>query len=129
MRTTIVVTVLIVACLIASLIAYVIGYRAGSNQSPLRADREGELVYALGMYRAAETTNLTKMKSFLDIKILAYTRDYERRFGVPPPTNRFGRDFAEAQALAAQIEKRLVPVYANGAALGSNVGVTIDQEK
>lgn len=125
MRTAIFVAVLIVACLIT----YVVGYRAGSHQSPLRADREGELVYALGMYRAAETTNLTKMKSFLDIKILAYTRDYERRFGVPPPTNRFGRDFAEAQGLAAQIESRLVPVSAIGAALGSNVNVTVERGK
>jgi hypothetical protein len=125
MRATIIVTVSLIACVLC----YVLGYRSGSKQSPLRDDREGELVYALGMYRAAETTNLTKLHSFLDLKILAYIRDYERRFGVPPPTNRFGRDFAEAQALAAQIEKRLVPVSAIGPALGSNVSVTVESGK
>ena len=125
MRAAIIITLLLVAC-IAS---YMLGHRSGSKQSPLREDREGELVYALGMYHAAETTNLTKLHSFLDIKILAYTRDYERRFGVPPPTNRFGRDFAEAQALAAQIERRLVPISAIGAALGSNVSVTVESVK
>ena len=125
MRTAIIVTVLLIVCVLA----YVVGYRSGSKQSPLREDREGELVYALGMYHAAGTTNLTKLHSFLDIKILAYTRDYERRFGVPPPTNRFGRDFAEAQALAAQIEKRLVPISAIGATLGSNVSVSVESGK
>lgn len=125
MRIAIIATVLLIVCVLA----YVLGYRSGSIQSPLREDREGELVFALGMYRAAETTNLTKLHSFLDIKILAYTRDYERRFGVPPPTNGFGRAFAEAQALAAQIEKRLVPISAVGAALGSNVSVTVESGK
>ena len=125
MRTAMIGTVLLVACVLC----YVVGYRSGSGQSPLREDREGELVYALGMYHAAETTNVTKLHSFLDIKILAYTRDYQRRFGVPPPTNRFGRDFAEAQILAARIEKRLVPIPAIGTALGSNVSVTVESGK
>jgi hypothetical protein len=125
MRTAIIVTVLLIFCVLA----YVVGYRSGSKRSPLREDLELDLVYAINMYRAAETTNLTKLHSFLDIKILAYTRDYERRFGVPPPANTFARDFAEAQALAAKIEQRLVPVSAIGAALGSNVSVTVESGK
>ena len=122
MRTTVIVTVLLIACVLC----YVLGYHSGSKQSPLREDREGELVYALGMYHAAEATNLTKLHSFLDIKILSYTRDYERRFGVPPGTNSFAKYFAEAQILAGQIEKRLVPVSAIGTALGSNITVDVE---
>ena len=119
----------IVLLLVACIVCYAIGFHSGSTQSPLREDREGELVYALGMYHAAEATNLTKLHSFLDIKILAYTREYESRFGIPPATNSFGKHFAEARVLADLIEKQLVPVSSIGAAFGSNVSVNVESVK
>lgn len=125
MRTAIIVMLLLVACIAC----YMLGYRSGSKQSPLREDREGELVYSLGMHHAAEATNLTKVHSFLNIKILAYTRDYERRFGVPSATNSFAKYFTEAQVLSSQIEKLLVPVSSIGTALGSNVSVRVESAK
>jgi len=43
---------------------YVIGYRAGLQQSPLRKRAPGQVLYALGMYQAAEATNWSQDSEF-----------------------------------------------------------------
>ena len=103
---------LIGVALIACLASYVMGYRAGIKQSPLREERQGQVIYALGMYKAAEATNWTKVQSFLDTQIVSFTRDYERRFGVPSGTNVFDKRFTDAKLIADRIEKQMVPVNA-----------------
>ena len=108
MRTALV--ILVAAVLLACFAGYVVGYRAGIKQSPLREERQGEVLYALGMYQAAEATNWTKVQSFIDIQIVAFTRDYERQFGVPSGTNVFDRRFKNAKLIADRIEKLMVPV-------------------
>ncbi len=110
MRTAFV--ILITLCLLACLACYVVGYRAGVKQSPLREERQGQVLYALGMYQAAEATNWTKVQSFLDTQIVAFTRDYERRFGLPSGTNVFDRRFTDAKLIADRVEKKMVPVNA-----------------
>jgi hypothetical protein len=96
--------------LVACVICYLVGFRAGTKQSPLSEGRQGDLVIALRTYQAAERTNWTKVQSTLGMQVLALTRDYERRFGVPTGTNRFVQYFAEAKAVADRVESQLVPL-------------------
>ena len=111
----------VVAVITACLACYFFGFQSGTKQSSSREDREGELTYAVGMLHAADATNLTKLHSFLDVEILAWTRDYERRFGVPNSTNRFKTVFSEATLIADQVEKKMVPTAsALQSAIGSN---------
>lgn len=96
--------------LLACVICYFVGFRAGTKQSPLSEARQGDLVIALRTYQAAERTNWTRVQSTLGIQVLALTRDYERRFGVPTGTNRFVQYFAEAKAVADRVESQLMPL-------------------
>lgn len=101
---------LALAAVIACIIFYFVGYRNGIKKSPLQEDRQGEVVFTLGAYKAAEATNWTKVQSFLSVELLSFTRDYERRFGVPNGTNTFARRFAEAKVIADRLETQMVPV-------------------
>jgi hypothetical protein len=110
MRTAFV--ILVAVALLACLGCYVVGYRAGIEHSALRQERQGQVLYALSMYQAAEAANWTKVQSFLDTQIVAFTRDYERRFGVPSGTNVFDRRFMDAKLIADRVQKQMVPVNA-----------------
>jgi hypothetical protein len=110
MRTAFV--ILITMALLACLACYIVGYRAGIKQSILREERQGQIIYALAMYQAAEATNWTKVKSFIDTQIVSFTRDYERPFGVPIGTNVFDRRFPDAKLIADRVEKQMVRVNA-----------------
>src|SRR5712671_5511061 len=102
--------ILLVLAGVACCFCYSLGYRAGRKESPLREARQGDLLIAVRTYQAAERTNWSKVQGVLGIQVLALTRDYERRFGVPKGTNRFVRDFAEAKAVANRVEAQLVPL-------------------
>jgi hypothetical protein len=92
----------------------------------LEEDQRGLVVLTLSGYKAAEATNWTKVQSLLSVEILGFTRDYERRFGVPTGTNIFVGRFAEAKVIADRVEAQMVPVVgALQKALGSNVTVEI----
>lgn len=88
------------------------GYHTGTKESPARADKEGQLVLAYHAFRATQATNWPKVESALGMQVLALTRDYECRFGVPTGTNYFARRFGEIQAAASQFERQLVPLSA-----------------
>jgi hypothetical protein len=118
-----------VIAVIACIIFYLVGYRNGSKESPLQEDRQGEVVFTLGAYKAAEATNWTKVQSFLSVEIVSFTRDYERRFGVPSGTNSFANRFAEAKTVADRVEAQMVPVSAIGTAIGSNFNVRENPQK
>lgn len=105
-----VVVLMLAAMLVACFSCYIAGYRAGAKVSPMRLEREGQILYSLGAYQALETTNSSKLHGFVDIELLSCTRDYERRFGIPDSTNTFGKRFADAKVIADQVEKQLVPV-------------------
>jgi hypothetical protein len=107
--------------LVACIICYLAGYRTGAEASPLRAEREGQIVYALGAHEALEATNMAKVRSFIDIELLSCTRDYEQRFGVPSRTNDFANRFADAKVIADKIENQMVPVSAVEKAISSSV--------
>src|SRR5688572_22489617 len=100
--------ILALAGLIGCVACYSVGFLAGTRESPLREEHQGNLLIALRTYQAAERTNWIKVQSTLGIQVLALTRDYERRFGVPKGTNRFVQHFAEAKALADRTESQLV---------------------
>src|SRR5262245_59458367 len=116
--------ILAIVVIIACSICFALGYRSGSKRSRLEEDQRGLVVLTLTGYKAAEATNWTKVKSLLTIEILGFTRDYERRFGVPTGTNVFVTRLAKA--IADQVEKQMVPVgSALQSAVGSNVTVKI----
>jgi hypothetical protein len=100
------------SAVVACLACYVVGFRAGIKQSPLREERQGQVLYALAMYQAAEATNWTGVQGFLSTQIVAFTRDYERRFGLPSGTDVFARRFPDAKLIADRVEKQMVPVNA-----------------
>ena len=119
---------LALAVLVACIGCYYAGYRSGAKLSPLREDREGQILYALGAYHALETTNLVKLHSFIDIQLLGNTRLYERQFGLPSGTNIVGRRLAEAKVIADQVEKQLVPLASYlQSAISSNVTIKIGE--
>ena len=108
----IVFAIFVVSAFIACIACYFVGFRRGINESPLREERQGQVLYAVEMYHAVEVTNWGKLQSFVDTQIIAFTRDYERRFGVPSGTNIFAKRFADAKFIADQVEKKMVPVQA-----------------
>lgn len=120
--------ILSVVAIIACVVCYSLGLRSGIKQSRLEADQRGLVVLTLAGYKAAESTNWTKVRSLLATEIVGFTRDYERRFGFPTGTNSFVGRFAEAKAIADQVEKQMVPV-ASGLqkSLGSNFTVEIER--
>ena len=63
------------------------------------------------------------------MQVLALTRDYERRFGVPTGSNRFAQNFAEAKAIADRVEGQLVPLSSafTNLPLATNFKVTIQR--
>ena len=63
-------------------------------------------------YRMAEATNWTKVHTAVGMQMLALTRDYERRFGIPSGTNSFAQRFPQIQTAVAQFERQLVPLSA-----------------
>jgi hypothetical protein len=96
--------------IVACCICWKFGFRAGAANSNLQQLRQGDILIALRIYEAAENTNWAKVQSTIGMQVLALTRDYERRFGVPIVTNQFAQQFAEAQAAATRVEKQLVTV-------------------
>jgi hypothetical protein len=94
------------------MICYSVGYRAGTKQSPLKEDLQGRLVIATIAYRSGEATNWTKVHGLIGMQIHSMTREYERRFGVPSVADPFAPRFTSAQAIAKQVETRLVPLGA-----------------
>jgi hypothetical protein len=106
-------------------VCYALGYRSGIKQSRWEEDQRGLVVLTLGGYKAAKATNWSKVESLLTMEILGFTREYERRFGVPAGTNIFTTRFHEAKDIADHVEKELVPVSSLGASLGSNVTVRV----
>lgn len=115
---------LCVAAIMACIASYFAGYRSGIRQSRMEEDQRGLVTLTLGGYKAAEATNWAKVKSLLTMEMIGFTRDYERRFGVPTGTNGFVARFAEAKVFADQIEKQLVPMQSGvQSAIGSNLPV------
>ena len=106
-------SILVAVSLVGCFASYSLGYRHGLRQSPLREERQGQVLYAIGMYRAAEATNWAKVQSFIDTQVVAFTRDYARRFGVPGGTNIFSKRFRDAMTIADRVEKKMVPVQAS----------------
>ena len=102
--------IIVVLGLLACIICYFFGFRAGTKESPLREAQQHRLSIALHTYQAAENTNWTKVYSDLSIVLLALTRTYEAKYGVPKGTNEFVQTFAEAKAAADEIEKHCVPL-------------------
>jgi hypothetical protein len=123
--------IIAVIALMACVVCYLVGFRAGTKQSPLSEARQGDLVIALRTYQAAERTNWTKVQSTLGMQVLALTRDYERKFGVPTGTNRFVQYFAEAKAVADRVESQLVPLSSafTNLPLAPNFKVTVGKEE
>lgn len=116
--------ILVAVAVVSSVACYVIGYRSGIRQSRLEEEQRGLVIFSLAGYKAMEATNWSKIKSLLTVEILAFTRDYERRFGAPIGTNMFAMRFAEAKAISDREEKLMVPIGgALQSALGSNVNV------
>ena len=65
---------------------------------------------ALMMYKTGQYTNWAKVEDQLGLQVLALTRYYEQTYGVPTGTNSFATHFAEAEVVANQIEKQMVPL-------------------
>jgi hypothetical protein len=118
--------ILTVFAIIGCIVCYAIGFNSGVKQSHLETKNEQQtlVIVTLGGYKAAEATNWTKVQSLLSTELLAFTRDYEHRFGLSTGTNTFDRRFAEAKEIADRVEKQMVPV-ASGLqkALGTNFKV------
>jgi hypothetical protein len=102
---------------------FFLGYRSGLKQSLLEEDRRGILTLTLNGYKALESTSWSKVQSLLTIEMVAFTRDYEKHFGIPTGTNSFAGRFAEAKAIADRLEKQLVPMNDLGPKLGTNVAI------
>lgn len=120
--------ILAMAVGIACIVCYLFGFRSGIKQSRHKEDQQGLVVLTLAGYKAAESNNWPKVKSLLRVELLGFTREYERRFGVPVGTNIYTKKFQEAKTIADRIEKEMVPVSSLGAILGSNVTVRIKKE-
>ncbi|SRR5258706_16203981 len=126
MKTILIIVIALVVCVAF----YFAGYRAGTKKSLLEQDRRGLLVLTLGMYDAAEATNWTKVRSFIDTELLGFARDYERHFGVPSGgTDQFPSRFSRARSIADQIERRMVPLRSITNSLPSNVTIQIRKEE
>src|SRR5438445_2611321 len=97
----------VIACVICYFVGQFVGYQSGTKASPLREDKEAQLGYAVALYQSAEATNWVRVQGGIGIQVLGLTRDYERRFGVPAPTNPFGERFARALAISLEIETNL----------------------
>lgn len=104
--------ILAVIALIACCFCWWFGYRAGTKDSPRRADREAQLVFAYRTYQLVQTTNVSKVRTAVGMQLVQLTRDYERLFGTPAGTNRFAQRFPEIRAAATQFESQLVPLSA-----------------
>jgi hypothetical protein len=107
--------------------SYFIGFRAGTKQSLSEKERRGIIALTLATYDAAQATNWTKVKSFLEVELLGFTREYERRYGVPTNTNALPL-FVRAKSVADQIEKRMVPMSSLATNFGSNVTFGIKKQ-
>jgi hypothetical protein len=125
MKTIVIIAIALGACVAA----YFVGHRTGAKTSLLEKDRRGLLVITLGLYDAVEATNWTKVRSIVHTELLAFTRDYERHFGVPSGTDSFASRFARAKAAADQIERSMVPLSSIATNLGSSVTIGVQKEK
>jgi hypothetical protein len=124
------IVIVILLLVIAGLLCWTVVQREDRQK-----DAKFRLIADKAMFEATQRNDLQKVKSSLSIFLLSDVRDYERRFGVPSGTNRFTRDFVEAQAMANDIENRLVPIssIATNSSIvsrfGSNVTIIIEPEK
>ena len=107
---TIIAGVAVVACVISYLLGHFFGYEAGTKKSPYKEDKQGLMVYVLALDKMGERAEWERVKNGLDLQILGLTREYERQFGAPSPTDPFAKDFARAQVIAKEMEGKLVPV-------------------
>ena len=116
--------------LVACILCYSVGFRAGTKKSPLKEDLQGRLVIATAAYRSGEATNWTKVQSIIGMQILSMTAEYERRFGVPSAADTFAPRFTSAQAIAKQVEARLVPIGAvlTNLPVAPNVKINFEQK-
>src|ERR1051326_6137788 len=96
-------SLLVILAAIAVLVGaifYELGSRSGLKHSRAEEGQRGLVVLTLRGYKFAETTNWPKVKSLLTTELYGFTREYERRFGVPTGTNDFVSRFQEAKSLA-----------------------------
>jgi hypothetical protein len=113
--------ILTIIAIVGCLVCYAFGFKSGIKQSRLEEDQRGLVILTLSGYKEAEATNWIKVQSLLNVEILGFTREYERRFGVPTGTNSFVSRFAEAKTISDRVEKQMVPVESGlQKALGTN---------
>ena len=103
--------VIIIALLLAiAVLAYTVGFRDGQRKNDELRSARARLGLNLNLYRTAQSGDLAKVVSDLGVVILAQTRTFEREFDDPTSSNAFGSGFTNAQAIAAQVERRMVPM-------------------
>ena len=113
-------SLLVLIILVVGAVCYELGYRAGVKRSRSEEEQRGLIVLTLTGYQQAEATNWPKVKSLLATEIVAFTREYERRFGTRSGTDDFVMRFRDAKIVADRIERDMVPVSALGDVVRSN---------
>ena len=71
---------------------------------------EFDLNLNVSLYLTLKAGGVDKVQRSPGSTILGQTRDFERAYGVPAGTNSSAKQFARAQAIAAQVETNLVPI-------------------
>ena len=64
----------------------------------------------VSLYLTLQGGDVKKAQGNLGVIILGQTRHFERTYGAPTGTNSFAKQFATAQAIAAQVETNMVPI-------------------
>ena len=88
---------------------FLFGYHLGARHAEQK-ERRAQLVDSLFFYQKAGPATGMEMKTRLGFEVLTLTREYESRFGCPTGTNSFAKQFADAKAVADQMERPLAPV-------------------
>lgn len=99
---------IIVLLLAVAALSYLLGYSNVTLRDFEMRQARGRLGINLRIYEEAQHGDLQAVQSHLGMIILGQTRIYEQQYGVPTGTDLFAQKFAAAQAIAAQVESRLV---------------------
>jgi hypothetical protein len=126
MKRNIVVIVLSLALAVGS---YLLGWSNVSLRDSLASQASGRLGLNVAIYQEMESGDFQVAKEHLGMIILGETRIYEQQYGAPTGTNWFAMKFANEQAIASQVESKLVPISSITNHLPANMKLQTEENK
>jgi hypothetical protein len=103
------ITIMVLALFLAAS-TYYLGYMTGARRAVLQSDARFRISVHDALYHSAEQGDLRKIHSTLGIVLLGEVRTYQYEFGDETGTNSFAKHYADAKAIADQVESTLVPL-------------------